>query len=326
MADLFPGPVVTREVQAIDDDYCVVEVNSLGQPVSVVSRHGSDVVAARAALADYFATKRGQEAQLTETAMVTEINGHLIFTAPAQRVTDLSAYTGRREMAAEYEKAAGNDQLMHLTGRFVEAEKANVNGAFWSTADLDFGELTPIHAPVNFVHRQRHIIGTFTDSRLYKPGRGEAASSRPFLGVNAVVWREFFPYEAKLVEMASDSKRLFWSMECQSRSVRCENAADGSRQGCGKEFPFKLVYEQPAQVCAHLRERSSQRHFIEPRFNAGAVIVPPVRPGWTEAVAEVRKQAEQLAETFSEAASADYDDATLVSLMEQIVAYGRSLV
>lgn len=262
-------------------------------------------------------------------AFLTEVNGHVLLTGTATAVTQIGDYAAR-EMAAEYEKAAGNDHLMHLTGAFVEAEKANVNGAFWTAADLDFGELTPIHAPVNFLHKTRHIIGTFTDSKLYRPGLApaeQAASQRPFLGVNAVIWREFFPYEARMVEIASNAKTLFWSMECQSKTIRCETAADGTRVGCGAEYPFALAMNSPEKVCQHMRERSSQRHFVEPRFNAGAVIVPPVKPGWQSAHAEVRQAAEKLAEhTFAEAASArEYDDATLVALMERVVQFGKTL-
>lgn len=264
-------------------------------------------------------------------AFLTEVNGHLLLTANATAVTNLNDYA-LREMAAEYEKASGNDQLMHLTGAFVEAEKANVNGAYWGADDLSFGELTPIHAPVNFLHKTRHIIGCFTDSKLYKPtlalaGEAAAAVQRPFLGVNAVVWREFFPYESRMIEMASAAKNLFWSMECQSRTIRCETSADRTRTGCGAEYPFEIAMRTPQKTCAHMRERSSQRHFVQPRFNAGAVIVPPVKPGWREAHAEVRAQAEKLAEhTFAEAASArGYDDATLVELMGRIVEFGKTL-
>lgn len=268
---------------------------------------------------------------MIEGAFLTEVAGHVLLTAPATLVTSLADFPSR-EMAAEYEKAAGNDQLMHVTGRFVEAEKPNANGAFWDTNDLDFGELTPIHASVNFLHKPRHIIGTFTESKLYRPPlsvvrEAAAAPQRPFLGVNAVIWRELFPYESRMIEMAASARQLFWSMECKSRTIRCENAADGSRAGCGAEYPFEQVFVRPQTVCEHLRGRTSQRHFVQPRFNAGAVILPPVRPGWQDAHADIRLAAEQLAEhTFAEAASSrDYDDATVVELMTRVVEFGRSL-
>lgn len=261
-------------------------------------------------------------------SFLTEINGHLLLTGHAGVVHSMADYP-TRELAAAYEKAAGNDKLLHLTGKFVEAGKPNVNGAYWDPADLDYGEHTPVHAPVNFLHRHRHIIGTFTDSRLIQPTAEAAAAGngRPYLGVNAVVWQEFFPYESRMIEMAAGAKSLFWSMECQSRTVRCETAADGSFQGCGAEYPFQQVYFRPDSVCAHLRSRSSQRHFIQPRFNAGAVILPPVKPGWRGATAEVRQQIEKLAEHhFAEAAAAgDLDEATVVALMQQVVEFGNSL-
>lgn len=260
-------------------------------------------------------------------SFLAEVNGHLLLTGMANLVKSMADYPDR-EMAAEYEKAAGNDKLLHLTGKFVEADAPNVNGAFWTAADLDYGERTPIHAPVNFLHRQRHIIGTFTDSKLFKPGEAAAAgNARSYLGVNAVAWPEFFPYEARMIEMASNAKALFWSMECQSRTVRCETSNDGHWQGCGAEFPFQQVYFRPDSVCSHLRGRTAQRRFVQPRFNAGAVILPPVKPGWLGANAEVRHQAEMLAEHhYAEAASAGgMDDGRVVALMQQVIQYGRSL-
>lgn len=263
-------------------------------------------------------------------SFLAEVDGRLLLTGMAQAVSSMSDYP-TREMAAAYEKAAGNEALMHMTGKFVEAGKANVNGAYWDHGDLDYGELTPIHAPVNFLHRHRHIVGTFTDSKLLTPTAEAAAnggSQRPFLGVNAVVWKEFFPYESRMIEMASNSRSLFWSMECQSRTVRCETSADGQWQGCGAEFPFRQVYFATQSVCSHLRNRTSQRHFVQPRFNAGAVILPPVKPGWQGASAQVREAAEKLAEHhYAEAAAAnnEMDDGAVVALMEQIVTFGKSL-
>ena len=335
-ATLYDGPVVTRTVLMLESEWCVCDVNQRGEPVEIISRFGNNEEAARNALADYFATKRAQDAPLAEpveqaASFLTEIDGHLLLTGMATNVTSMSDYPVR-EMAAEYEKAAGNEALMHMTGKFVEADAPNVNGAYWTGDDLDYGERTPVHAPVNFLHRHRHIIGTFTDSKLIKPQAREAAanggSQRHFLGVNAVVWKEFFPYESRMIEIASGARNLFWSMECQSRTVRCETSADGHWQGCGAEYPFRQVYFNPASVCAHLRGRSSQRHFVQPRFNAGAVILPPVKPGWKGATAEVREAAEKLAEHhYAEAAAAndDMDDGRVVALMAEIVAFGKSL-
>lgn len=264
------------------------------------------------------------------TTIAVETGDRLLLLSSATAVRSLTDYPNR-EMAAEYEKASGHDKLMYLTGKFVEAEQANVNGAFWDTSDLDHGERTVIHSPVNFLHRHRHVIGTFTDSRLVRPPLAAAESAenggRPFLGVNAVCWPEFFPHETRLIEIASEHNRLFWSMECQSRTIRCETSHDGHWNGCGAEYPFDQVFPPGPNVCAHVREKSSQRHFIQPRFNAGAVIVPPVKPGWQAAHAEVVKEAERLAEFhYREAASmGDYDDDTLLAVMAQIVDFGRTL-
>lgn len=262
--------------------------------------------------------------------MLIEVMDRLLAVAPVTVVSSLGDLAAR-EMASEYEAASGNSELMWVSGKFVEAEQANVNGAFWDTADLEYGEHSIVHAPVNFLHQHRNCIGVFTESKLFKPGdvrhAEAAASTKPFMAVNAALWKEFFPYETRMVEMASDAGLLFWSMECQSQSIRCETSGDGKWTGCGKEYPFEQWAKRPESLCTHMQEKSAQRHFVQPRFNAGAVIVPPVRPGWREAKAQVREHAESLAALhYAEAAAqADLPDEQLVSLMEQVVRFGESL-
>lgn len=266
--------------------------------------------------------------QTLDGAIVTEVGGHVLVTSPIEVVTSLGQLPS--EMAAEYERSAARENVMWLTGRFVEAERANVNGAIWSTDGLEAGQTSIVHMPLNFLHRSKHVIGTFTDARLLRPklaAAEQAGSALPYIAVNAAVWKDFFPYEARMIEIAAASKVLFSSVECQSRTVRCESSQDGRWTGCGKEFPFTQTYNKPETVCSHLRERTSQRRMIDPTFNAGAVIVPPVKPGWREAHLEIRQEAEQLAErVFAEAASArSYTEDQLVELMLQVVAYGNTL-
>ena len=43
--------------------------------------------------------------------------------------------------------------------------------------------------------------------------------------------------------------------------------------------------------CEHLLERSSVRHIVNPVFRGGALIVPPVRPGWKNASATILEDA-----------------------------------
>ncbi len=260
-----------------------------------------------------------------ETAFVTQVGGHLLLTGRAEVLSATTQLPA--EMASAFGDAAGHPEVLWLTGRFVEAGSPNRNGAFWDGEDLRFGEMTARHAPLNFLHRARHVVGTIAEAKLFAPTAERAsAGDKTFIGAAGPVWKWLYPHEARLVEIASEKQSLYYSMECVSQTVRCETSADGSRVGCGKEFPHRQALYFPQTVCEHIQQKTSQRHFVNPYFHAGGLILPPVRPGWADARVEIRKEAERLAEqTFAEAASESMDDATWVALMEQVLAFGETL-
>jgi hypothetical protein len=108
---------------------------------------------------------------------LTEVAGRVILTAPASPISVADELP--KELAERWQKASTqNPFYMWLQGRFVEAEKANRNGAFWSTADLQFGEMTVKHGPLNWLHEEQTIIGTIADNAIIQP---EAKSSFPQL-------------------------------------------------------------------------------------------------------------------------------------------------
>lgn len=114
----------------------------------------------------------------------------------------------------------------------------------------------------------------------------------------AAVWRFLFPEEARTIERAAEDAGLFYSMECVSRQVACVDSP--GRPGCGEVFPY-ADYDAK-RTCAHLNERSAIRRFVDPIFLGGAVIVPPVRPGWANAEVDVIRQAAALTEEHDLAA------------------------
>ena len=104
------------------------------------------------------------------------------------------------------------------------------------------------------------------------------------------MWRFLFPEQAAVIEKAAVDGNLYYSMECVSREVTCLENPD--RPGCGATFAY-ADYDA-GRTCSHLRERSSVRRLVDPVFLGGAVIVPPVLPGWKGAEATVLRQAAQL--------------------------------
>lgn len=96
------------------------------------------------------------------------------------------------------------------------------------------------------------------------------------------MWTHVFPFEAALVDQADEGGNLFYSMECRGTHLHC--AGD---DGCGEVFDYQAVDDH----CEHIKERSSIRHIVNPTFRGGALIIPPVRPGWSEAKAVVFQDA-----------------------------------
>lgn len=109
---------------------------------------------------------------------------------------------------------------------------------------------------------------------------------------DAAVWRFLYPDQTAIIEKAAADGALYYSMECVSREVTCLDLP--GRPGCGETFAY-AAYDG-GQTCHHLRERSSVRRLVDPVFLGGAVIVPPVLPGWKGAEATVLRDAAALTE------------------------------
>lgn len=214
-------------------------------------------------------------------------------------------------MPAEAAALEADDFLLRLRGRFV-GEGANRNKAAWSAKDLEFGLPSVASGPLNWLHDERHIIGTLTDARLR-----EAAGQVPkHIEADAVVWRYLFPREAAVVGQAAADGRLYYSMECVSRQVQC--VGDG---GCGAVMGYLDSLHKTEKACVHVRERASDRRFVDPIFQGGAVIVPPKTPGWENAHVELLRDAERV---LPEAAAATDGDVALGAQILQFVREGAA--
>lgn len=191
------------------------------------------------------------------------------------------------------EVAMKNDGFLYLHGRFVEADVPNGNGALWTTEDLQLGEATVAGGPLNWLHDDRKIIGTLLASEMVHTREAAGAGDiGNHIASTAAVWRFLFPQEARAIEQAAETNGLFYSMECVSKQVACVDSP--GRPGCGEQFSYADY--NAGRACAHLREKSSIRRFVDPIFLGGAVIVPPVKPGWARAEVDVVRQAAELTE------------------------------
>jgi hypothetical protein len=205
-------------------------------------------------------------------AFVAEINGKTILTAPV----------------AAREIAATNPAFLLISGKFVGAEKANRNGALWTTGDLEMGQPTVTHGPLNWLHEERHIVGALASSRMVTQEAASDLGSDPHIAVDSVVWKWIYPQEAATIQLASDQGSLWYSMECIAENVHCGD--------CSGSYPYMDVMRASAEVCEHVTGRTATRRMENPTFLGGAIIVPPVRPGWADANVEVMRQGASFAE------------------------------
>ncbi|MGZ4745717.1 MAG: hypothetical protein ACXVYY_01405 [Oryzihumus sp.] len=260
-----------------------------------------------------------------ERAFLTRVGEKTILTARATIVTDEGQLP--REMATAYRQAGGNKNFLWLQGSYVEADRPNGNGAFWTTEDLQIGEPTVKHGPVNMLHQERHIIGTITDAKLYLPGtREEAMNANSHIVAQSAIWKFLFPGETAAIERAATTGHLWQSMECTAERIVCQTSDDGSRVGCNREVAWEeyegyLMGKPAPNVCNHLRERSSQRRFQTPSFLGTAIVLPPARPAWGQADTEIMREAATAIEGMT--VRPNLPDAELEQLIAQVIAYGK---
>lgn len=229
---------------------------------------------------------------------------------------------GRIVVATPVREAAvgSNPHNLMLTGRLVEAEMANRNGAFWTKADLEFGLPTVGHGPLNLLHEVDKVIGTLVNPRMVDATEA-AADGTPALGphiqTDAVVWRWIYPEVASAIERFTEAGTAWFSMECIAERVQCVGP-----NGCGAEMAYASAARRDEGACVHVRERASHRRLVSPTFQGAAVILPPSQPGWANADLRQRKAAEELVESASiEAAGLKAEDA--LEIVSSVMAWAN---
>lgn len=194
---------------------------------------------------------------------------------------DTNRLTVSTPLTAETAHAiTADDFTLQLSGRLVEAERANRNGAFWTQGDLEFGLPSVAYGPLNWLHEESKIIGTLLNPKLVD--EREAAATDPGVGphirTDAVVWGWLHPREMAAVKEYAGAGQAWLSMECISQEIACVGP-----NGCGTKASYLDYQRKSEKACTHLRERSSHRRFVNPIFQGAAVIVPPTQPGWGRA-------------------------------------------
>jgi hypothetical protein len=214
-----------------------------------------------------------------------------------------------RELAWAEKHVIRNPAYKWVLGKFVQTNQANQNGHVFDLEEMKTAKDSVLYAPMNMLHRPKQIVGTFVANEMIYPTTtdaggvqsaaevaGMAVETTPYLEALAAFWRYYFQDEYDMVERAHSTGSLFFSMECVPEQLRCE------LDGCGREFDYKG--RQDPSYCDHLNQPRSRKLMIHPHFTAGALIIPPVRPGWRNADV---KELSSLLEATDEEREALYD-------------------
>jgi hypothetical protein len=167
--------------------------------------------------------------------------------------------------------------LKWVLGNFVEADRPNDNGHIFPIDDLKASYGTVVNKPLNMLHRRQHIVGHYVAAELMWPTDEQAdaggPNAHPYVEALAAFYRSVFPEEYKEVEVAHDLGMLYYSMETVPESVSCPNCE------------ATAAYDGRASrtYCDHMNAPGGQKRLNKPHFTAGALIIPPVRPGWKRA-------------------------------------------
>lgn len=230
-----------------------------------------------------------------------------------------------REMASDWasKHVSNNPAIKWVLGRFAEADNPNNNKQAWALEDLRIHQPSIDHAPMNMVHQAKHIVGAYVATEMIYPTNESAAGepANPYVEALGAFWRYYFPAEYDAVQKAHDEGSLYFSMECVAQSVTFEDVASGRKE----EFPYRGPFDPSYGDWNN--DRSATRWLNKPHFLAGALIVPPVKPGWSNATikslsqymdqnADVAQQVYESVEAQSPHLSSDVIEAITIGLMQ----------
>lgn len=186
-----------------------------------------------------------------------------------------------REVAWAQPHITRQSDIRWLLTNFVEAENPNSNGHIVETAALKKAMKTIPNKPMNINHIPGRRVGVWTAAEMVYPLGGEEAqeSQYPIVEALGAFWQYYEPEILPSIEMAHREGQLFSSMECVPDSITCKGK--GEYAGCGETFAYDGRVSD--SYCEHLNESCSRKTLHNPHYTAGALIIPPVRPGWKNA-------------------------------------------
>jgi hypothetical protein len=227
--------------------------------------------------------------------------------------------------------------LRWILGNYVEATEANSNGHIFPLDELVTAQHSLAGKPLNMMHREHYIVGAFAGAQLLHADGGEyqvgdqdlavaaslatntntstiappitptfatttnllyrpvqAAAQPPYVEALAGMWHRRFPEEFFNIRRAHAEGTLFFSMEAIPEDVSCPSCAHRAA----------YVGVESDTYCEHMQGSTGPKQLHKPNFNGGAIIIPPVKPGWSRA--DITAISKYIADSAEEA-SAVYD-------------------
>jgi hypothetical protein len=175
--------------------------------------------------------------------LVFERGEHIYLVAPVAPFDPAPNELEELAFAEDLKKLAPNENIGWLRGQYVEAERANENGAVWSSDELAIKSLTPMFMPVTVMHDPRSAVGLIADTKLLTREQHNVPRSR--IDTTLGIWRHRFPQVWEEVAANYEQGSLMQSMECLPRYYDCGE--------CGRRFPKLPGGAEKANWCAHLR-------------------------------------------------------------------------
>lgn len=200
-----------------------------------------------------------------------------------------------RELAWAEPHVRRDPDIKWVLGNFIETGRPNSNGHIFPLEDIRDGGLdSMVPKPLNMLHRQQRVVGaTVAAELLYPTGDPTDALDVPYAELLSAMWKSNFPEDYAIVEQAHKEGSLYYSMECMPTQLGCPE--------CQGMFAYKG--RQHESYCDHLQSTPiAPKILSKPHFNAAALIVPPVRPGWRQAdITQIAKLEELIADNLEEA-------------------------
>jgi len=170
---------------------------------------------------------------------VFERGDHVYLTTPLLLVQPDAQRIEEFAFASAVKSKAPNENLGWLEGRYVEANRANLNGAMWLSDELALKSLTPMLCPVTVMHDPRTAVGCIADCKLIDG----TDSSR--IDTVLAVWKHRFPEVWEEAADNIDRGELMQSMETYAPWYSCAD--------CEQSYVKLPNGAEKASWCEHLR-------------------------------------------------------------------------